>query len=128
MRQGILDSGAFILFLSAGILSRPFCASIMSILQFCFSQITDSSAPCLPGQFEIREAIAHRKPMVLIRKWNALLLRSCLTHNLRRQPDADESDARHGAYDFYAEQLSAPPDLQHLTDENESMAFRRRGE
>eukprot|EP00935_MAST-01C_sp_MAST-1C-sp1_P002365 g2365.t1 len=38
-----------------------------------------------------------------------------------------ESDARHGAYDFYAEQLSAPPDLQHLTDENESMAFRRRG-
>ena len=40
---------------------------------------------------------------------------------------ADESDARHGAYDFYAEQLAAPDDLKHLTEENESMAFRRRG-
>ena len=39
----------------------------------------------------------------------------------------DECDARHGAYDFYAEQLAAPPDLKHLTDEHESMAFRRRG-
>ena len=43
MRQGIITSGAFILFLSAGILSRPFC------------------------QFEIREAIARKKPMILIR-------------------------------------------------------------
>eukprot|EP00935_MAST-01C_sp_MAST-1C-sp1_P001429 g1429.t1 len=39
----------------------------------------------------------------------------------------DESDARHGAYDFYAEQIAAPDDLQHLTDHHESMAFRRRG-
>ena len=39
----------------------------------------------------------------------------------------DECDARHGAYDFYAEQLAAPDDLKHLTDEFESMAFRRRG-
>jgi hypothetical protein len=30
MRQGIVDSGAFILFLSAGILTRPFCTSIDS--------------------------------------------------------------------------------------------------
>ena len=29
--------------------------------------------------------------------------------------------------DFYAEKLAAPDDLKHLTDENESMAFRRRG-
>ena len=35
---------------------------------------------------------------------------------------------RHGAYDFYTEQLAAPNDLKHLTDEHESMAFRRRGE
>ena len=40
---------------------------------------------------------------------------------------ADESDARHGAYDFYAEQVAAPDDLKHLTDQYESMAFRRRG-
>ena len=32
MRQGIITSGAFILFLSAGILSRPFCASFT----FCY--------------------------------------------------------------------------------------------
>ena len=44
-----------------------------------------------------------------------------------RPLSADESDARHGAYDFYAEQLAAPDDLKHLTEENESMAFRRRG-
>jgi hypothetical protein len=30
MRQGIVDSGAFIVFLSAGILVRPFCKSIAS--------------------------------------------------------------------------------------------------
>ena len=41
---------------------------------------------------------------------------------------ADEADARHGAYDFYAEQLEAPDDLKQLTDQYESMAFRRRGE
>ena len=35
---------------------------------------------------------------------------------------------RHGAYDFYTEQLAAPDDLKHLTDLHESMAFRRRGE
>ena len=40
----------------------------------------------------------------------------------------DEADARHGAYDFYAEQLEAPDDLKQLTDQYESMAFRRRGE
>eukprot|EP00935_MAST-01C_sp_MAST-1C-sp1_P001419 g1419.t1 len=44
MRQGILDSGAFLVFLSAGILARPFC------------------------QFELREAIAHKKIIVLIRE------------------------------------------------------------
>eukprot|EP00935_MAST-01C_sp_MAST-1C-sp1_P000028 g28.t1 len=83
MRRGIINSGAFILFLSAGVLSRPFCGC----------------------QFEIRTAIAHKKTIVLIH----------------------ESDARHGAYDFYAEQLAAPDDLKYLTDLHESMAFRRRG-
>ena len=71
------------------------------------------------------------------------------------QPTPDESDARHGAYDFYAEQMEAPgeasalartgrslprlslyrafmpcasaDDLNQLTDLHESMAFRRRG-
>eukprot|EP00935_MAST-01C_sp_MAST-1C-sp1_P001221 g1221.t1 len=84
MRQGIITSGAFILFLSAGILTRPFCRFSM---------------------FEIRAAIAHKKPLVLIH----------------------ESDPRHGSYDFYAEQMAAPDDLKFLTDQHESMAFRRRG-
>eukprot|EP00935_MAST-01C_sp_MAST-1C-sp1_P000302 g302.t1 len=39
----------------------------------------------------------------------------------------DESDARHGAYDFAAEQQRAPQDLKHLTDAHESLPFRRRG-
>ena len=43
MRQGIINSGAVIIFLSAGILSRSFC------------------------QFEIREALRHKKTLVLIR-------------------------------------------------------------
>eukprot|EP00935_MAST-01C_sp_MAST-1C-sp1_P002801 g2801.t1 len=85
MRQGIIDSEAFILFLSPGILCRP---------------------------FEIRVAIAQKKTMILIRELSA---------------GAHESDARHGAYDFYAEQMAAPEDLKHLTDKYESLAFRRRG-
>ena len=40
---------------------------------------------------------------------------------------ADEADPRHGAYDFYHELENAPQDLQQLTDQHESMAFRRRG-
>eukprot|EP00935_MAST-01C_sp_MAST-1C-sp1_P002501 g2501.t1 len=39
----------------------------------------------------------------------------------------DESDQRHGAYDFYAEQIAAPDDLKQLTDQYESLPFRRRG-
>ena len=42
MRQGIVSSGAFLLFLSGGVLQRPFC------------------------QFEIREALALPNPFVLV--------------------------------------------------------------
>ena len=44
MRQGIVDAATFILFLSAGVLTRPFC------------------------QFEIRAAVALKKRMILIRE------------------------------------------------------------
>ena len=62
MRQGIIASGAFILFLSAGILSRPFCTSIFfaSKPAVAFTD-TQMRCPALLGQFEIREAIAHKK-------------------------------------------------------------------
>ena len=40
--QGILNAGAFVLFLSKGVLARDFC------------------------QYEIREALAAEKPMVLV--------------------------------------------------------------
>ena len=68
----------------------------------------------LLGQYEIRQAIALKKRMVLIRE-------SC--HDAMCTPARcsaderttwcvcvlpDESDARHGAYDFYAEQQKAP--------------------
>ena len=42
MRRGIQQAAAFLLFLSEGVLERPFC------------------------QFEIREAMALKKPMMLI--------------------------------------------------------------
>ena len=44
MRKGIENSSAFILFLSKGVLARPFCI------------------------YEIREAIVLEKPMILIRE------------------------------------------------------------
>jgi len=57
------------------------------------------------GQFEIREAIALHKPMVLVH----------------------ESDPRFGAFDFRAAREKAPPDLQDVLDNHESLPFRRRG-
>jgi len=67
-------------------------------MTLCFNRTTT-------GQFEIREAIACKKTLVLIH----------------------ESDARFGAYDFYEEQTKAPEDLKFLTEANESLPFRRRG-
>jgi hypothetical protein len=57
------------------------------------------------GQFEIREAIALHKPMVLVH----------------------ESDPRFGAFEFRAAREKAPPDLQDVLDNHESLPFRRRG-
>ena len=57
------------------------------------------------GQFEIREALALHKPLVLVH----------------------ESDPRFGAFDFRAAREKAPPDLQDMLDNHESLPFRRRG-
>jgi hypothetical protein len=59
----------------------------------------------LEGQFEIREALALHKPLVLVH----------------------ESDPRFGAFDFQAAHEKAPPDLQDMLDNHESLPFRRRG-
>ena len=64
MRQGIITSGAFILFLSAGILTRPFCRFLIVLAAWSTHLISLCS---VQGQFEIRAAIAHKKPIVLIR-------------------------------------------------------------
>ena len=63
---------------------------------------------CISGQFEIRAAIAHKKPLVLIRE--SIGLSSRLPRPLKGRAvfPADESDPRHGSYDFYAEQMAAP--------------------
>ena len=66
MRQGIITSGAFILFLSAGILTRPFCKFLMVPVHGVECAYAMLHAPT--GQFEIRQAIAHKKPLVLIRE------------------------------------------------------------
>jgi hypothetical protein len=59
----------------------------------------------MQGQFEIREAMALKKPMVLVH----------------------ESDTRFGAFDLEGERNAAPKDLQSLLDHHEPLPFRRRG-
>jgi hypothetical protein len=81
MRQGIQQAAAFLLFLSEGVLERPFC------------------------QFEIREALALKKPMLLIH----------------------ESDPRFGSFDFSKAGSTAPTDLKEMLESHESLPFRRRG-
>jgi hypothetical protein len=81
MKHGIEGAASFLVFLSEGILDRPFC------------------------QFEIREALALRKPMQLIH----------------------ESDPRFGAFDFGKAGAAAPADLKAMLDNHESLPFRRRG-
>ena len=81
MRRGIQQAAAFLLFLSEGVLERPFC------------------------QFEIREAMALKKPMLLIH----------------------ESDPRFGSFDFGKAGSTAPADLKLMLDNHESLPFRRRG-
>jgi hypothetical protein len=81
MRRGIQRAAAFLLFLSEGVLERPFC------------------------QFEIREALALNKPMLLIH----------------------ESDPRFGSFDFGKAGSTAPADLKEMLDNHESLPFRRRG-
>ena len=79
----------------------PHCSCIQSA-------IVDFHTFCLtlmPGQFEIREAMALKKPMVLVH----------------------ESDTRFGAFDFEGERNAAPKDLQSLLDQHEPLPFRRRG-
>ena len=67
MRQGIITSGAFILFLSEGILTRPFCRFLMVPVP-SRTRFDSCGVLCISGQFEIRAAIAHKKPLVLIRE------------------------------------------------------------
>jgi hypothetical protein len=81
MRKGVVNTAAVLLFLSDGVLARPFV------------------------QFEIREAMARQKTILLVH----------------------ETDSRHGAFDFRAGRDEAPADLQQLLDSHESLPFRRRG-
>jgi hypothetical protein len=105
MREGIVQAAAFLLFLSDGVLERPFCESVLCrynmVLpnRFCVEPVTTV------GQFEIREALALKKPMVLVH----------------------ESDPRFGAFDFGSAYATAPEDLKEMISNNESLPFRRRG-
>ena len=71
MRKGVVNTAAFLLFLSDGVLARSFV------------------------QFEIREAMARQKMILLVH----------------------ESDARFGAFDFRTGRAEAPADLQELLDD-----------
>ena len=106
MLKGIEQAAAFVLFLSTGVLERPYC------------------------QMEIRHALALKKPMVLIhgeecmpRLWP---MSTEITHFAFPSIES-ESDARHGGFDFRAAHEQAPADLRELLDNTESLPFRRRG-
>ena len=85
MRKGIQDSAAFVLFLSTGVLLRPFCqvgasarvracasASVRSAVSVRLSS-QRSPSPSPHSQFEIREALALQKPIVLLHEVRAVL-------------------------------------------------------
>ena len=59
-RKGIETAAAFILFLTKGVLLRPFCQVHATALE-CVARL-DFAHP----QFEIRAALALKKPMVLL--------------------------------------------------------------
>ena len=64
MLKGIQDSAAFVLFLSQGVLARPYC------------------------QMEIRHAMALKKPIVLLHGESESEMRSCARPTDRRLPTA----------------------------------------
>ena len=61
MRKGIEGSAAFLLFLSKGVLLRPFC-QVIPLFVWATSSI--NSPP--RSQFEIREAVKLKKPIVCL--------------------------------------------------------------
>jgi len=81
MERGISNAKNFIIFLSHGVMSRPYC------------------------QQEQRWAKQYECHLIGVK----------------------EEDERHGVPDFAAEKASAPKDLQHLLNDVEFIAFRRRG-
>ena len=74
-------------------------------------------------KFEIREAIAAEKPMVLMSVANMGFFR----YSYGLFACSHETDTRHNCFDFADAYASAPPDLSALLDDNESLPFRRRG-
>ena len=109
MLKGIEQAAAFILFLSSGVLERPYC------------------------QLEIRHAMALKKPIVLLHGeivGAAARRVLCVVHFTPARSlvrSFVESDARYGSFDFRAAHAAAPIDLQQLLDNTESLPFRRRG-
>ena len=117
MLKGIEQAAAFVLFLSQGVLERPYC------------------------QLEIRHALALKKPVVLLHGESSKhATRVCVPVPsfdrrllpvplllLPLAPLVSESDARYGGFDFRAAHEAAPADLRELLDNTESLPFRRRG-
>ena len=93
MLKGIERAAAFVLFLSAGVLQRPYC------------------------QMEIREAAALKKPIVLVHGEMHSSLAGSFDESLPRA----EADVRYRAFDFRAAHAKAPIDLQELLDNHESL-------
>jgi hypothetical protein len=103
MKRGVMCSDVFVLFLSSGVMSRPFVHLVRVLGSFWWLGLSRFIfSACLPQ--ELREAIMHKRKLVLLH----------------------EQDQRFHAVDFAHEKSSAPADLKYIFDDLESIAWRRR--
>ena len=89
MKEGVSKTGCFLLFLSSGVMERPY----VQVASEIFIALCAARDLCSP-QLELRTAIAHGKKIVLLH----------------------EDDARHGRFDFASEKAAAPDDLRFVLD------------
>ena len=96
MKEGVSNTGCFLLFLSSGVMGRPYVQVIanhlLDLLLICCSHS--------PRQFELRTAIELGKKIVLVH----------------------ETESAHGKFDFASEKAATPDDLRFVLDGESSLA------
>jgi hypothetical protein len=100
MKKGVACSEVFILFLSEGVMSRPFV------------------------HLEVREALSMNQTLILVSRLEHL--HSARIYNSISVCKIHEQDPRFHPCDFATERANAPSDLKPLFDNHESISWRRR--